>query len=222
MLPRVIIHNQVSVDGRIDWFTPDVGLYYEIAARWQADVHLAGSNTIFNPNEELPPEGQNAFTPPKLEPNDNRPLLVIPDSKGVVRNWHVLREMPYWRNMIALCSHGTPKSYLGYLEERHIEFIVRGNVHVDLRASLEELSARYGAKTVLVDSGGTLNGVLLRAGLVDEVSILVSPCLVGGSTPRSMFRGEDLTRADDVIPLRLAHVEEVRGGVLWLRYETGT
>lgn len=222
MLPRVIIHNQVSLDGRIDWFTPDIGLYYEIAARWQADAHLAGSNTIFNPDEEIPPEEQDAFEPPRIDPNDHRPLLVVPDSGGKVRNWHVLRQMPYWRDIVALCSHGTPKEYLGYLEKRHIDHIVRGNERVDLRAALEELSSEYGVKTVLVDSGGTLNGVLLRAGLVDEISILISPNLVGGISSRSMFRAPDLTHAGDVIPLRLTHVETVRGGVIWLRYETGT
>jgi 2,5-diamino-6-(ribosylamino)-4(3H)-pyrimidinone 5'-phosphate reductase len=222
MLPRVIIHNQVSLDGRIDWFTPDIGLYYEIAARWQADVHLAGSNTIFNPDEEIPPEDLDVFDPPQRDPNDKRPLLAVPDSSGKVRNWHVLRKMPYWRDIVALCAHGTPKEYLEYLEKRHIEYIVRGNEQVDLRAALEELSLNYGAKTVLVDSGGTLNGVLLRGGLVDEISILVSPNLVGGLSPRSMFRAPDLTHAEEVIPLRLMHVETVRGGVVWLRYETGT
>jgi 2,5-diamino-6-(ribosylamino)-4(3H)-pyrimidinone 5'-phosphate reductase len=222
MLPRVILHNQVSLDGRIDWFTPDVGLYYEIAARWQADAHLAGSNTIFNPDEEIPPEEPAVFEPRVLDPNDRRPLLVVPDSTGKVRNWHVLRQMPYWRDTVALCSHGTPKEYLTYLEKRHIHHIVRGNEQVELRAALEELSAQFGVKKVLVDSGGTLNGVLLRAGLVDEISILISPNLVGGVSPRSMFRAPDLTHAGDVIPLRLMDVETVRGGVVWLRYETGT
>jgi 2,5-diamino-6-(ribosylamino)-4(3H)-pyrimidinone 5'-phosphate reductase len=32
---------------------------------------------------------------------------------------------------------------------------------------------------VRVDSGGALNGALLRAGLVDEVSLLVHPVLAG-------------------------------------------
>ena len=35
--------------------------------------------------------------------------------------------------------------------------------------------------------GGRLNGVLLRAGLVDELHLLVHPVLVGGDTP-SFFR----------------------------------
>jgi len=42
---------------------------------------------------------------------------------------------------------------------------------------------------------GRLNGVLFRAGLVDEVSVLVNPCLVGGTSPRSIFRARsDLAR----------------------------
>jgi 2,5-diamino-6-(ribosylamino)-4(3H)-pyrimidinone 5'-phosphate reductase len=62
-------------------------------------------------------------------------------------------------------------------------------------------------------------GVLLRAGLVDEVSVLVDPCLVGGTTPRSIFIAPDLTSAEGVIPLRLIHAENVKGDTVWLRYE---
>jgi len=90
---------------------------------------------------------------------------------------------------------------------------------VDLRAALEELNVRYGVESVLLDSGGTLNGVLLRAGLVDEVSLLVAPCLVGGTTSRSFFRAPDLSSAEGVIPLKLAHVEQMGDGVVWLRYD---
>jgi len=96
---------------------------------------------------------------------------------------------------------------------------VTGDDRVDLRAALEELHARYGVRTVRVDSGGVLNGALLRAGLVDEVSILVGPCLVGGATPRSIFVAPDLTSAEGVIRLKLVHMEAMRGDIIWLRYE---
>ena len=46
MLPRVIQFNEVSLDGRLDWFTSDMGLYYGLAARWQPDAMLSGSNTM--------------------------------------------------------------------------------------------------------------------------------------------------------------------------------
>jgi 2,5-diamino-6-(ribosylamino)-4(3H)-pyrimidinone 5'-phosphate reductase len=72
---------------------------------------------------------------------------------------------------------------------------------------------------VRVDSGGILNGVLLRAGLVDEVSLILNPCLVGGTSPKSLYVAPDLTSPEGVIPVKLTHVEQVEGDFVWLRYE---
>ena len=222
MLPRVILHNGVSVDGRMDWFAGDgdMGLYYELAARWNADAMLSGSNTMLAAysQKEAPEEEESTFEPPELHPL-HVPLLVVVDSRGRLRNWQRIRQEPYWRNAIALCSHSTPPSYLAYLQKRHVDYIVAGDDRVDFRIAFEELNTRYGVKVVRLDSGGMLNGVLLRAGLVDEVSVLIAPCLTGGTTPRSIFVAPDLASSEGVIPLRLIHVENVRDGVVWLRYE---
>jgi 2,5-diamino-6-(ribosylamino)-4(3H)-pyrimidinone 5'-phosphate reductase len=221
MLPRVILHNGVSLDGRMDWGTGDIGLYYELAARWEADAMLSGSNTMlaaYSAGEALE-EDDAAFERPERTPDDPRPLLVVVDSRGRFRHWKRIRKEPYWRDVIALCSHSTPNTYLDYLQKRHIDYILAGDDHVDLHVALEELNARYQVKVVRVDSGGILNGVLLQAGLVDEVSVIVDPCLVGGTTPRSIFVAPDLTSAEGVIPLRLIHVENVKGDTVWLRYE---
>jgi 2,5-diamino-6-(ribosylamino)-4(3H)-pyrimidinone 5'-phosphate reductase len=113
----------------------------------------------------------------------------------------------------------TPKTYLNYLQERQVAYILAGDDRVDLRLALQELKARHQVHVVRVDSGGTLNGALLRAGLVDEVSVLVDARLVGGTTPRSIFTAPDLTCSDGVIPLKLIHVEKVKGDTVWLRYE---
>jgi 2,5-diamino-6-(ribosylamino)-4(3H)-pyrimidinone 5'-phosphate reductase len=72
---------------------------------------------------------------------------------------------------------------------------------------------------VRVDSGGALSGTLVRAGLVDEVSVLLEPVLVGGVTPRTFLRGPDPASADDVVRLRLLKVEQFDDGLVWLRYD---
>ena len=217
MLPRVVLHNTVSLDGRIDWFAADIGLYYELASRWQVDAHLAGSDTMLAMEGELADDGE--APTPEVNPDDPRPLLVVPDSRGRLRKLHLLPKLPYWRGVLALCSETTPRTHLSYLQEKRIEYLVAGQDHVDLRAALEALNARYGVRTVHVDSGGTLNGVLLRAGLVDEISVLIHPSLVGGITGRSIFRAPDLTSPEGVTPLRLTHVERLHGDIVWLRYE---
>ena len=192
MLPKVILHNAVSLDGRIDGFPIDLFQYYELAASWKEDATLAGSDTFLKAASEAPPEDESAFLPPKIDPSDSRALLAIPDSRGRIRTWHYLRSLPYWRDVVALCSESTPQEYLDYLKERHIDYIIAGQGHVDLCAALEELNSRFGVKVVRVDAGGTLNGQLLRQGLVNEVSLLIYPSLVGGEKQSSIFRAPDL------------------------------
>jgi 2,5-diamino-6-(ribosylamino)-4(3H)-pyrimidinone 5'-phosphate reductase len=70
---------------------------------------------------------------------------------------------------------------------------------------------------VLVDSGGTLNGALLRAGLVDEVSLLVHPCLVDGPLTAMVRPAAD--GGAGTVGLRLTTVQQLAGDVIWLRYD---
>ena len=60
-----------------------------------------------------------------------------------------------------------------------------------------------------------------RAGLVSTVSVPIQPTLVGGTSPKVLFRGEDLTSVEQSIGLRLTHVERLEGGVVWLVYDVG-
>jgi 2,5-diamino-6-(ribosylamino)-4(3H)-pyrimidinone 5'-phosphate reductase len=222
MLPRVILHNMVSVDGRTDWFSPNIGLYYEIASRWQVDAILSGSETILAGMAELepPPEDVESMAPGKELPGARSgPLMVVVDSRGRIRRWDLLRNQPYWRDVVVLCSSSTPGDYLRKLQQEGVEYLVTGGERVDLRAALDELRTRYGVEIVRMDSGGKLNGVMLREGLVDEISLLVDPSLVGGMTPRSIFVAPDLTSPEDVVDLRLTHVEELLDGIVWLRYD---
>jgi 2,5-diamino-6-(ribosylamino)-4(3H)-pyrimidinone 5'-phosphate reductase len=219
MLPHVILFNAVSLDGRVVGFPADIALFYELAARWQEDATLAGSDTFLTASEEIPPEEPSDLDEPPKNPEDHRPLLVVPDSRGRLRRWHYLRRLPYWRGAVALCSRATPAEYLDYLQQRHIDTLIAGEDHVDMAEALQKLHEQYGVNTIRVDSGGTLNGVLLRAGLVDEVSLLIHPSLVGGLSPRSIFRAPDLPEGVAAIPLRLRHAEQIKDELVWLRYE---
>jgi 2,5-diamino-6-(ribosylamino)-4(3H)-pyrimidinone 5'-phosphate reductase len=221
MLPRVILHNGISVDGRYDWYTGDVGLYYELAGRLESDAMLSGSNTVLAAfaSAEAPGQAGDAAGPPQSDPADRRPWLVFVDSRGQVKNLPQIRRQPYWRDVITLCSLATPPAHRAYLAEQQVEHIVAGDDRVDLAAALAELKARYGLNRLRVDSGGILNGALLRQGLVDEVSVVLNPALVGGTSPRSFFTAPDLASTEGVIPLRLVHLEQVGDGAVWLRYE---
>jgi 2,5-diamino-6-(ribosylamino)-4(3H)-pyrimidinone 5'-phosphate reductase len=247
MKPHVVYHVAASVDGLIDGFEPDVGLFYRLAGRWREDVTLTGADTMLAAEPALAEEpateedpalaeesaaeekpaaeggpvapGEAAAAAEPAEAADTRALLAVVDSRGRLRDWARLGAWPYWRGAVALCSATTPAEHLSRLAASGVETIVAGEARVDLAAALGELGSRYGARTVRVDSGGSLAGALLRAGLVDEVSVLVHPVLVGDLSGRSIFRLPDREGAQAAVGLALAGVEQVEGGVLWVRYE---
>jgi 2,5-diamino-6-(ribosylamino)-4(3H)-pyrimidinone 5'-phosphate reductase len=218
MLPRVVIHNAVSVDGRTDWFTANIEKFYDLTSKWEEDATLAGSDTLLAAYAEATTAPEDAVKFEK-DPTDTRPLLIVPDSQGKLRIWHLLRQEPYWRDVLVLCSHKTPQEYLEYLHKGKIDYLISGDNKVDFKAALEEINTRYKVNYIRVDSGGKLNGVLLREGLVDEVSLLIHPYLVGGLTPRSMFQAPDLDSAEKVIKLKPIKIEMVEGELIWIRYE---
>jgi 2,5-diamino-6-(ribosylamino)-4(3H)-pyrimidinone 5'-phosphate reductase len=223
MLPKVILHTATSLDGRITNFPADLEIYYGLAAQWNPDAILFGSETILaavraDPSLEVPPEHAEMFAPPKDAKTDPRPLLVIADSRGRVRCWDTIRKWPYMRDVIALCSTSTPQEYLGYLADWRIGTIVAGDDHIDMRAALESLNRKYGVRVLRVDSGGTLNSVLLHAGLVDEVSVLIHPLIAGGKADPTLSDPLKAGIPELQVPLRLQSAEVVGEGIVWARY----
>ena len=51
-------------------------------ATWKEDATLAGSETFLKAASEALPEDEEALIPLKADPSDQRPILVIPDSRG--------------------------------------------------------------------------------------------------------------------------------------------
>ncbi len=189
--PEVIMHNSVSLDGKITGFEPDMGLHYGIVGSYGADVYCAGSNTartgIFLQTSEAPPETQDDLRKP--ERGAGLSYWVIPDTRGVLKGLlHVLRRFPYCRDIIVLVSERTGADYIEYLKERDYDMIVCGEDHADYGRAFGILADRYGVRRILVDSGPTLGGLLLKSGLVDEISLLVHPILAGRKAP-GLFDG---------------------------------
>jgi riboflavin biosynthesis pyrimidine reductase len=91
--------------------------------------------------------------------------------------------------------------------------------HVDyLRAPLAEgvrrLRTERGVASVLCEGGPQLLGDLLRAGLVDELHLVIATKLAGGQDPITIVSGPALARPAELALLSLHE----SGGYLFLRY----
>jgi 2,5-diamino-6-(ribosylamino)-4(3H)-pyrimidinone 5'-phosphate reductase len=112
-----------------------------------------------------------------------------------------------------LVSESTDKSYLDYLKEREYDFVVAGEKQIDLKKSFDVLSDRYETNTVLVDSGRGLTNAMLNQGLVDEISLLVLPVIVGEKS-ENLF--SNITKQVKLTELK---EETFPGGYVHLHYK---
>lgn len=122
-------------------------------------------------------------------------------------------------DILVLVARATPVEYLAYLRDERIPYLVVGEERVDLAVALRRMRERLGVTCIVSKAGGGLNGALLRAGLVDEIHLRISPVAVGGLGTPSLFDGPLLAEGDAPTQLRLLSVHAECDGMLWLRYE---
>lgn len=215
-LPKIIIHNSITVDGSLTGFMPDMDLHYRIAGDFKPDIHLIGSTTIISGIEmfggEVPVEDQSDYYKPLR--NKSVPLWVIVDSGGKLKGLlHTCRRFEYCRDVIVLVSDSTPKEYIAHLRERNYDYIVAGKEKADLPEALSILYEKYDVNTVLTDTGMILSNILINLKLVSKISLLIHPVIFGESSYR-MF-----DNIDKQISLKLSKREEFGDGLVWVVYE---
>lgn len=219
MLPKVILHSLVSVDGKMEGFREEaVGLYYGTAGRLGCDTWLVGSDTLLEaeqqPEFRLDPADAAGTRLPDLDASDGV-LMVVPDRRGRVRKWFTHVAGTGVRGVVVLVSNTTPESAIERLEKRNIQYIRSGEKRVDYREALTALADNYECRSIQTDSGGVLNSLLIAEGLASELSLVIAPDLVGVSA-RGLFR---TLAIPERTTLELLHVERLDGGSIWLRYQ---
>jgi len=217
MPPETIIHTTVSLDNAFTGFDIDIGLHYELALALRPDAMLVGSATARTGIEMFMdinrPEGPDDLKRPAVHADDPRPVGVFVDSRGALNGLlHFYRQMEHIKDVVVLVSEATPEGYLAYLREREYPFVVCGADRVDLRAALHALGERFGFARVVSDSGAGLNDALIREGVADEISMVVTPAIAGDGQ-RRLFAS-----VGRPVGLELIEATPVRDGRVHLRY----
>lgn len=131
---------------------------------------------------------------------------------------------------IAYLSQWVTKLYLVTTNATHPAIAAsHDNVHVisysdeiDFSHLFGRLREEFAIEKMTVQSGGTLNAALLRAGLIDHLSLVVAPVVVGGKATSSLVDGESLHTFDDLSklkPLTLVNADILANSYLHLKYD---
>ena len=118
-------------------------------------------------------------------------------------------------HVVAILSERVSEEYLAFLRGRDVSYILSGERDIDFSRALERIGERFGVRTLMLEGGGSINGSLLAARLIDEVSVLVAPAVDGRSGTPAVF---DISGDKASYQLALQHVERRSDDLLWLRY----
>lgn len=123
--------------------------------------------------------------------------------------------------VVVVLTEAVSDAHLAGLRSEGVSYIFAGRSELDLSLALETLNRELGVKRLLLEGGGGTNGAFLRAGLVDEINLVICPAVDGARGAPSVF---DSTQAESdrrvpISAMSLESLKQLEGGVIWLRYK---
>ena len=242
--PRVIVSSTASLDGRVTFtrrerlLTPDVGSRWQ--SEWPPDVPELIDQRAANIEDRHHPtvvlEGSGTFVadtagevagvqrehyPSELRrdwlPKQSPKWFAVTDGRGRVP-WSFTGDADV--SLLVLACDRTPLSYLAWLRELGVPYLLAGSERVNLPHALEKMRILLSATCVVSEGGGGINGAPLRAGLLDELQMIWFPAVIGGADTPSSFDGDPLLPGES--PCAMMHRGTVIGrhGSIWSWFET--
>jgi riboflavin biosynthesis pyrimidine reductase len=226
MKPYVICHMMPSLDGRLRtdrWNIPKSAHeeYDRTADTYGAQAWLCGRITMEEfANGHWRRSGRRQTV--EVEKRDwaaksrRKRFAVVLDSGGKLawKENHVEGD-----SLIIVLSETVPSAYLAYLREKEISYLFAGRRtgEINLSTVVRKLRGQFGVKRLLVEGGGKTTGAFLSAGLIDELSLLITPVADGRIGEPALFDTEGNHSPKALSNVRIQSVRKVRGGMFWLK-----
>jgi 5-amino-6-(5-phosphoribosylamino)uracil reductase len=230
MRPYIICHMGTSIDGKLhpSRFTAPVAgtaeilrAHYErIHDQFNADGWIVGRMTMSEmsraaarPIKDAPKIAREAH----IGRRGGRKLAIAVDPAGRV---HYGKDNVGGDHVVAVLGEQVSDAYLAELAEDGVSYVFAGSNGDDLHGALEQIAALFGARTLLLEGGGRINGAFLKHKLIDEFSTLIRPAVDGVAGTQSIvdYDGPEGDRPGAGQSLRLTHCETLEGGMVWLRH----
>jgi riboflavin biosynthesis pyrimidine reductase len=198
MKPYIICHMMSPLDGRlvVERWAPDgsplnermIAEYQRIHDGFEADAWLAGTKTMTEfATGAAPAHVDIKDTPARpwhLADAGARRFAIAIDRKAQL---HWSKPSADNGHVVVVLAASVPDAHLAELVQAGVSYLVMPGDDVDLAAMLNELATRLPIKKLLLEGGARMNGAFLKAGLVDELSLLLCPAIDGSTGASSIF-----------------------------------
>ena len=123
-------------------------------------------------------------------------------------------------HVIEILTEKTPLEYRAYLKKRGVSYIIAGEDMLDCKTAAQKLKALFGIEKVLICGGGTVNWSFLNSGVVDELSLLLSPVADGSPNTPTVFECMEQLSVSTPALFHLKNVSQLKNDIVHLTYTT--
>ena len=225
--PYTICHMVTSIDGKVTGAFLNspaceqaTNLYYQINREYKADAYACGRITMEGSftggwypdlNEYVP-----AYSPMDYLVDGLKGFYAVAFDPHGRLGWKsntIIDEDPGYggAQIIEVLTRQVDLRYLHYLQAMDIPYIFAGDTEIDIEEALYKLKAYFGIQKLLLEGGSILNGAFQRAGVIDELSLVVAP-IVAESDDKPLFM-------DSVKESYYMEDIQYRNNALWLNYK---
>ncbi len=206
---KVIMIAATTICGRIGPVTPgsDIDRRHLEKMRAETAASLMGAATLRQADPEMRGSG-GILSPGRLR-------AIITSSGRIPENGKKL--FLHGPDPVIFCPHTVLAELNGRIGDRaRLVALPGGGGGIKINDAVRKL-AEMGADSILLEGGGVLNYAALREGIVDEISLTITPAISGDRRAASLVEGP-APLGDPYLPLELLAVRQEKNGELFLRY----
>lgn len=234
--PKIITHMHIAVDGKINgphlnsveseksqkiYYDLMLGenRYYSAHRGW-----LCGTETsmvICNHRKpELSKYQEETEDGDYIASSDGNMYYFTLDNHGQI-DWekNTFKYFDTEANIVMLIPDSVGGRYRNFLRDRRISYLICGDERVDLNRALEKVTEYFPMEELLVNGGGGVNYSFLQAGLIDELSLVVTPVADGSPNSMPLFYSNEKYSRPEPFSFKLKDVRVMDSDTLWVRYE---
>jgi len=146
--------------------------------------------------------------------------FVVIDNEPHLTKTGVINAIAKGKKLILVTTNKKHPAFQVKASKNELEIIFYKN-EIDFKNLFEKLNTQFGFERVTIQTGGNLNSHILRKGLIDTVSIVVAPVLIGGDKTSTLIDGQSLTKLSEINlikPLVLEYAAVLKNSYLHLKY----
>src|SRR5438309_4082718 len=197
--PYVILNAAMSLDGKIATYTGDSrmsspsDLRRVHRLRASVDGIMVGMRTLLRDDPKLTERFAEGRKPHRI---------IVDSTAQTPLTSYVVRTAKETPTIVAVTSRA-PKSRIEILERRGVKVFVCGKGPLVSVKILLQTLRKLGIRKILLEGGGALNWSMLSSGLVDEVSVAITPRILGGEKAVTLVEGKGVALVKDAVKIKL-------------------